>query len=57
MEQRNLVRMNIRLSEEKDLEAILGIYAYARKIMRENGNPTQWGDSYPEKEVVEEDSR
>ena len=38
-----------------DLPQILKIYAHARAVMKESGNPTQWGDSYPPQEMLEED--
>lgn len=38
-----------------DLDRILKIYARARAAMAEAGNPTQWGDDYPPKELLEED--
>ena len=38
-----------------DLDQILKIYARARKLMAESGNPTQWGDHYPPQELLEED--
>ena len=47
----------IRRAGSADLERILEIYAFARRYMIENGNPTQWGDGYPEKAVLEEDIR
>ena len=47
----------IRLAEPSDLPAILSIYEIARRFMRENGNPTQWGDSNPPRAVLEEDIR
>ncbi len=37
----------VRKAEKSDLEEILKIYAGAREFMRKNGNPTQWGDSWP----------
>jgi len=45
----------VRLAEPRDLEAILNCYAAARCYMRENGNPTQWGDTYPARSLLEED--
>lgn len=39
----------------EDLPAILDIYARARKFMADNGNPTQWGAEYPQRELLEED--
>ena len=44
--------MKIRAATLSDLDEILKIYARARSFMREHGNPTQWGDSYPSKELV-----
>ena len=38
-----------------DLPQILKIYAHARAVMKASGNPTQWGDSYPPQEMLEED--
>ena len=49
------VIMQIRTATKKDLDTILSIYAHARKYMRENGNPTQWGNGYPEEEILCED--
>lgn len=45
----------IRLASEKDVENILEIYKKAREFMAQNGNPTQWGNQYPQKELLEED--
>jgi len=49
--------MNVlfRTAIPEDLPEILGIYARARQFMKENGNPTQWGETYPEEELVRED--
>ncbi len=47
--------MNIRKSTSQDLPQILKIYAHARAVMKASGNPTQWGDSYPPQEMLEED--
>ena len=44
--------MKVRLATPKDLDEILAIYDRARDFMRQNGNPIQWGDSYPEKELI-----
>ena len=38
-----------------DLPQILKIYDHARAAMKGSGNPTQWGDSYPPQEMLEED--
>ena len=38
-----------------DFAIIESVYATARKFMKETGNPTQWGDTYPECELLEND--
>jgi len=45
----------IRKATSADLNAILDIYRAARSFMAANGNPTQWGTSYPAVELLEED--
>ena len=42
----------IRLAKETELDEIMNIYAEARAFMAENGNAEQWGDDYPQKEVL-----
>lgn len=37
----------IRKAKQREITAILRIYEIARCYMRQNGNPTQWGDDYP----------
>lgn len=49
--------MEIRKTVPGDLERILELYENARKLMRESGNPNQWGDHYPPRELVCEDIR
>ena len=44
--------MNIRNATLADLDKILDIYARARSFMKEHGNPDQWGDVYPPKELI-----
>ena len=44
--------MQIRKSNLKDLEGIIKIYESARKYMRENGNPDQWGNTYPDEKII-----
>ena len=39
---------SITKAKMEDLSLILQIYAYARKFMKQSGNPKQWGDSFPE---------
>ena len=40
---------------QADLDEIEKIYALARRFMVENGNPTQWNDGYPRRELLEGD--
>ena len=47
--------MNIRKANMQDLDEILSIYNYARKFMRENGNPNQWKTTNPPRDVTEQD--
>ncbi len=49
--------MEIRKTAMEDLDAALSLYARARQFMKENGNPSQWGDSHPPKSQVIEDIR
>ena len=44
--------MKIRQAIHADLDAIFNIYDYARDFMKQSGNPLQWGETYPEKEVI-----
>lgn len=45
----------IRLAKNEDLQTILNIYQHARNFMKENGNPTQWGDNFPSQELLKND--
>ena len=47
--------MNIRKSTLQDLPQILNLYKIARGFMKNNGNPNQWEDRYPEASTVEND--
>lgn len=47
----------IRPATPADLPAILEVYQAARSFMAANGNPTQWGTTYPAPIVLEEDIR
>ena len=38
-----------------DLPQIRAIYERARHLMAANGNPTQWGNTFPRDEVVKDD--
>ena len=47
----------IRTATAADLPEILSVYACARTFMAQNGNPTQWGTTYPAVDMLEEDIR
>lgn len=49
------MNMNIRKTRMEELEVLLALYAHARSFMAEHGNETQWGSTYPPRELVEED--
>lgn len=48
--------LSVRLSTPKDLPRLLEIYDDARAFMKETGNPLQWGDVHPPKEIISEDT-
>lgn len=45
----------VRKAEFADLQRILEIYAYAREFMAKTGNPNQWGNTEPPREMLEAD--
>ena len=45
----------VRLAKRADFDVIWGVYLDAREFMRQTGNPTQWGDFYPTKPMLEQD--
>ena len=45
----------IRLATTADFDELMRVYSAARAYMRENGNPTQWKDGYPQPELVMND--
>lgn len=47
----------IRLAAPADLPAVLEVYRTARTFMAANGNPTQWGSTYPPVDLLQEDIR
>lgn len=47
--------MLIRPAAPTDLDGTLAVYKSARAFMREAGNPDQWGDGFPPRELVEQD--
>lgn len=42
----------IRQAKKEEINRILEIYETAKIFMRKNGNPTQWNDGYPERELL-----
>lgn len=47
--------MRIERAKEEQMEEILNIYREARQFMREQGNPDQWGEEYPRREMLEQE--
>lgn len=47
--------MEIRKSTPGDLDTLLQLYADAREFMAKNGNPSQWGRTYPTASLVRSD--
>lgn len=45
----------IRPAVKADFGPVMEIYALARQFMRENGNPSQWGDHFPPAELIRAD--
>lgn len=49
--------MKIRHACHDDLDTIMSIYQHAKKIMEQSGNPGQWVNGYPSRELIEGDLR
>ena len=47
--------MTIQKATMEQFDQILQMYAYARKLMRKTGNPTQWGSGYPSADTIRND--
>ena len=47
--------MSVRNATRDDLDRVLEIYEIARAYMKSTGNPDQWGQIYPPRELVEQD--
>ena len=45
----------VRKATVEDLPVVFDLIESGRRIMRENGNPHQWGDSHPTVEQIEDD--
>lgn len=49
------MKMEIRKYNYDDLAEIEAIYARAREQMRKNGNPSQWGNNHPPRDLLTDD--
>lgn len=49
------MKITIRTALPEDLDRIMEIYAHARNFMARNGNPSQWGNTYPDRRQIEQD--
>jgi GNAT superfamily N-acetyltransferase len=49
--------MDIRKTNFSDIPEIMAIYKKAKAYMIDNGNPTQWINGYPNRELIESDIR
>ena len=47
--------MRIRPMKEQDLPQLFELYAHARKYMAKTGNPHQWPEDYPSREILLKD--
>ena len=45
----------IRLTKEEDIPKVMEIFNQARIYMKDNGNPDQWGDTWPAEWIIRED--
>lgn len=44
--------IEIQPSSNRDIDAIMAIYAHARAFMRAQGNPSQWSEGYPSRRLI-----
>lgn len=49
--------MKIRHACHDDLDTIMSVYQHAKKVMEQSGNPGQWVNGYPSRELIEGDLR
>lgn len=47
--------MSVRKATVSDFSQVWAIYERAREYMKNTGNPNQWGEVYPPRELVEQD--
>lgn len=50
-----IVMWNVRKAEPADLDRLMEIYEGAKRFMARTGNPNQWIDGYPSREVIAAD--
>ena len=48
--------VKIRLIEAKDVDEVMELFSYAQNFMKENGNPSQWGNFHPPRKLIEQDA-
>ncbi len=49
------LNMFVRIANLNDIDDLLEIYSNARKFMAATGNPNQWINGYPSKDILESD--
>lgn len=47
--------MEIRKTTTNDIDAVMDIFAAAKRYMRANGNTSQWGSDYPARDIIAHD--
>lgn len=47
--------IKIRKAKADELDSVMSIYESARRFMKASGNPSQWGDVYPPRELINSD--
>lgn len=50
-----MTAVSVRKTVRDDLDRVMPIYEYARLRMKESGNPGQWIDGYPSREIISDD--
>ena len=44
--------VQIRLARMEDLDRLMEIFDHARSFMKATGNPSQWINGYPQREMI-----
>ena len=47
--------INIRLAQFADLDKLMQIFEVARQFMQATGNPNQWINGYPQRELISQE--